>query len=84
MTWQCGPVSIKERMAVSPRHIVRVEKVRSAWRRTEIEAHSCELGLTSHAKGLDQEPRQVTPRSNPAPRDRHEGHKLMILNHDAR
>ena len=39
------------------------------------EASTRTLGLTRGAKGLDQEPRQVSPRPNPGPRDGHEGHK---------
>jgi hypothetical protein len=39
---------------------------------------SRKLGLACRANGLDQEPRQVSPRPNPEPRDGHEGHELMF------
>jgi len=32
--------------------------------------------FSRRAKGLDQKPRQVSPRPNPEPRDRHEGHEF--------
>ena len=34
------------------------------------------LGLSCRAKGLDQEPRHVSPKPNPEPCDGHKGHKL--------
>jgi hypothetical protein len=66
-------------MAASSRHAVRVQKARSASRRTEAARLPIrELSLARRAKRLDHEPWQVPPRPNPKPRDGYEGHKPMI------
>src|SRR5271156_1399721 len=54
---------------ISPESAIGIAKDRNT--------SSCGLGLARRAKGLDQEPRQVSPRANPQPRDGHEGHGLM-------
>jgi len=67
---------MKDRMAASSRHTVRVQKgAIGVAKDRNGEASSRTPGLARRAKGLEQEPRQIAPTPNPEPRDGHEGHQ---------
>jgi hypothetical protein len=66
---RCTPDCIKERMAASSRQTVRVQKARSASRRTATARFPGPLGLTGRVDGLERELRQVAPAPNPEPSD---------------
>jgi hypothetical protein len=77
ITQRCAPERINERMArlvapycMDPEGAMGISKDRNR------QVPSRTLGLSCRAKGLDQEPRHVSPKPNPEPCDGHKGHKL--------
>ena len=80
MIRRCTPSRIKERMAASSCHTVRVQNARSASRRTETaRLPAARLAWACRANSLDREHWHVPPRPNSKAGDGHEGHEFNDL-----